>query len=221
MPENSEVFKILSGMASGASAINPVAAGVSALTSLIPIGLGIKQARDAKRLRSEAEGMDPTYSIPKEILEAERIYRGRMTGGLPGENMFSKQINQNSANNMGELRNLGSGEEMFKAFLDSNRDTVGSFDKLAIARATDKRQVEEDYAGALYKTGTYREKEFADKLRKFENKMADASAMYEGGWQNIFGGAEGISASAAAAFKPKMNQFYDLLKEMMGGSSEQ
>jgi hypothetical protein len=163
----------------------------------------------------------PTYNIPGEINEIERIAK-KMAASyyLPGESLTRNaetEAMQSGINNA--LGAAGSGVDALAAVSGMQAGQNRAENSRAVARASRSDQMMESLKSTLQTVANYEDKKWEmNTLNPYLDKAGAASGLQGSGLQNIMGGLDGITS--AFLMSKMADQYKPDAKEAIKRSSE-
>jgi hypothetical protein len=176
---------------------------------------GIQAARATKELKKLKA---PTYERPEEIGDLVKLYQERANiSQLPGQEAMESRMDANTASSIGAAERvapssvaaLGAVTDIYGKKQDAIRD-------LAVTFANYKAQRQGELGGALQTAAGYSDKEFEmNKWLPYQVKMNELMSQKQAGIENLFGGAEGIGATANNLMGTQ--SYLDIINALQGG----
>lgn len=170
----------------------------------VNLAKGIFGAIQAGRASKELKNLKaPTYERPEEIGDLLKLYQERANiSQLPGQDAMESRMDANTASSIGAAERvapssvaaLGAVTDVYGKKQDAIRD-------LAVTFANYKAQRQGELGGALQTSAEYSDKEFEmNKWLPYQVKMNELTSQKQAGFENLFGGVEGMASTATNLF---------------------
>jgi hypothetical protein len=166
------------------------------LNEFFKIGLGIKQARDAKKINPQDVTYQTSPYAKQQLGMAQQLFNGRMAGATQEEqNIYGSQ-----ANFMDTARkNATDSSQLLALAGQAQGRTNEGFNALGVQESQNKYNMLDNLNRAYQTMTSEGDKVYNDQLRKYQRDYDLKQQLGSSGMTNIYGGLTGMTNAALQA----------------------